>query len=75
MLAGGAQEEGLLGGAKVGLLHGRLSGDEKAAALAAFASGETPVLIATTVVEARRLRCQSGPAHTLVLSYGIIDTL
>ena len=53
MLAGGAQDEGLLGGAKVGLLHGRLSGDEKAAALAAFASGDTPVLIATTVVEVR----------------------
>ena len=49
----GAQEEGLLGGARVGLLHGRLGGDEKAAALAAFASGETPVLIATTVIEAR----------------------
>ena len=44
----------MLGGARVGLLHGRLSGDEKAAALAAFASGDTPVLISTTVVEVRK---------------------
>ena len=54
------QEEGLLGGAKVGLLHGRLSGDEKAAGLAAFASGETPVLISTTVIE---VRCTAPAAH------------
>ena len=41
---------------RYGLLHGRLSSEEKAAALNAFASGDTNVLIATTVVEAS-LRC------------------
>jgi ATP-dependent DNA helicase RecG len=35
----------------VGLLHGRLSGEEKDEALAAFAEGRTQVLITTTVVE------------------------
>lgn len=45
-------EGGVLGpGVSYGLLHGRLSGEEKADALAAFASGRTNVLIATTVVE------------------------
>lgn len=38
---------------RYGLLHGRLSSAEKAAALDAFASGATNLLIATTVVEAR----------------------
>jgi ATP-dependent DNA helicase RecG len=38
-------------GAKVGLAHGRLAGRDKEAALAAFASGATPLLVATTVVE------------------------
>ena len=36
---------------QMGLLHGRLNADEKAAALEAFADGRTPVLIATSVVE------------------------
>jgi len=35
----------------VGLLHGRLKSDEKEAAMAAFAGGETSVLVATTVIE------------------------
>ena len=36
---------------RYGLLHGRLGAEEKAAALEAFATGDTNVLIATTVVE------------------------
>ena len=36
---------------RVGLLHGRLKGPEKEAVMAAFASGETHVLVATTVIE------------------------
>jgi ATP-dependent DNA helicase RecG len=35
----------------VGLLHGRLSSAEKQAAIGAFASGKTQVLVSTTVVE------------------------
>jgi ATP-dependent DNA helicase RecG len=35
----------------VGLLHGRLSSKEKDAAMQAFRSGETPLLVATSVVE------------------------
>ena len=35
----------------VGLLHGRLSSAEKHAAIGAFASGQTQVLVSTTVVE------------------------
>ena len=40
-----------LGGAAVGLLHGRMSGEEKDQAIADFASGKTPVLVSTTVIE------------------------
>jgi len=36
---------------KVGLLHGRMKPDEKAATMAAFAAGEIAVLVATTVIE------------------------
>jgi ATP-dependent DNA helicase RecG len=36
---------------RVGLLHGRLSSDAKQQAIAAFANGETQVLVSTTVVE------------------------
>jgi ATP-dependent DNA helicase RecG len=36
---------------RVGLLHGRLAPDEKAAALGAFRRGELAALVATTVVE------------------------
>ncbi len=38
-------------GERVGLVHGRLSGAEKDAAIAAFAARETSVLVATTVIE------------------------
>ena len=40
-----------LGGAAVGLLHGRMTSEEKDRAIADFASGRTPVLVSTTVVE------------------------
>ncbi len=38
-------------GDRVGLVHGRMKGPEKDAAMAAFASGDTAVLVATTVIE------------------------
>ncbi len=38
-------------GPKVGLLHGRMKGPERDAAMARFKSGETTVLVATTVIE------------------------
>lgn len=38
-------------GARVGLVHGRMKAAEKDAAMAAFASGELDVLVATTVIE------------------------
>ncbi|WP_341361363.1 ATP-dependent DNA helicase RecG [Georgenia sp. M64] len=40
-----------LAGVAVGQMHGRLSGEEKDAAMRAFATGETPVLVSTTVIE------------------------
>ncbi len=36
---------------RIGLVHGRLKGEEKAAAMAAFAAGQIDVLVATTVIE------------------------
>ena len=36
---------------KVGLLHGRMSPEEKAAAINAFQTGEMQILVATTVIE------------------------
>ena len=36
---------------KVGLVHGRMKGPEKDAVMAAFASGDLAVLVATTVIE------------------------
>ena len=36
---------------RVGLIHGRMKPDEKAKTMAAFASGEIQVLVATTVIE------------------------
>lgn len=42
---------GALAGLGCGLIHGRLSAAKKAEALAAFRSGERPVLVATTVIE------------------------
>ncbi|GAB3284471.1 ATP-dependent DNA helicase RecG [Sinomonas notoginsengisoli] len=44
-------EEPALAGTRVGVLHGRLERTEKAAAMEAFASGSTDLLVATTVVE------------------------
>jgi ATP-dependent DNA helicase RecG len=41
----------LLPDVRVGLLHGRLRSAEKEAAMAAFARGETQLLVATTVIE------------------------
>ena len=38
-------------GPRVGLIHGRMKGPEKDAAMAAFASGDVRVLVATTVIE------------------------
>jgi ATP-dependent DNA helicase RecG len=38
-------------GAKVDLVHGRLKGTDKDAAMARFAAGETQLLVATTVIE------------------------
>jgi ATP-dependent DNA helicase RecG len=38
-------------GERVGLVHGRLSGAEKDAAIAAFAARDTSILVATTVIE------------------------
>ena len=38
-------------GAAVGLVHGRMKGPEKDAAMAAFQTGETRILVATTVIE------------------------
>jgi len=38
-------------GEKVGLVHGRMKGAERDAAMAKFKSGETKVLVATTVIE------------------------
>jgi len=40
-----------LSGLRVGLVHGRLKADEKAATMAAFAGGDIDVLVATTVIE------------------------
>ncbi|HLN17775.1 MAG TPA: ATP-dependent DNA helicase RecG [Acidimicrobiales bacterium] len=43
--------EGVLAGLSLGLLHGQMAPAEKEAAMAAFRSGEQPVLVATTVIE------------------------
>ncbi|MEV7972290.1 ATP-dependent DNA helicase RecG [Cellulomonas sp. NPDC089187] len=40
-----------LGGVPVGVLHGRMTPEEKERALADFAAGTVPVLVSTTVVE------------------------
>ncbi len=43
--------KGALSGIAVGLLHGRMPPEERSRAMADFASGRTPVLVTTTVVE------------------------
>ncbi len=40
-----------LGEDRVGLVHGRMPGPEKDAVMAAFAAGDVPLLVATTVIE------------------------
>ncbi len=42
---------GELAGLRLGLMHGRLSGDEKDAVMTAFRAGEVDVLVCTTVIE------------------------
>ena len=42
---------GPLAGVRVGVLHGQLPSDAKEATMAAFATGELDVLVATTVIE------------------------
>ena len=42
---------GPLAGLRLGLMHGRLSADEKDAVMAAFRAGEIDVLVCTTVIE------------------------
>jgi ATP-dependent DNA helicase RecG len=42
---------GPLKGLRLGILHGRLSGDEKEATMQAFSKGEIDVLVSTTVIE------------------------
>ncbi|KMO81038.1 DNA helicase RecG [Mycolicibacterium chubuense] len=44
-------QHGPLAGVRLGLMHGRLSGDEKDAVMAAFRAGEIDVLVCTTVIE------------------------
>jgi ATP-dependent DNA helicase RecG len=43
--------EGHLAGLRVGVLHGRLAGDDKDAVMRDFAAGKVDVLVATTVIE------------------------
>jgi ATP-dependent DNA helicase RecG len=43
--------DGYLAGLRVGVLHGRLAGDEKDAVMRDFAAGKVDVLVATTVIE------------------------
>lgn len=43
-------------GVQCGLLHGRMSADEKQAAIGRFVSGETPVLVSTSLVEASEVQ-------------------
>ncbi|WP_062079129.1 ATP-dependent DNA helicase RecG [Demequina globuliformis] len=40
-----------LAGVRIGAMHGRLSAEDKDAVMAAFAGGEVPVLVSTTVIE------------------------
>jgi ATP-dependent DNA helicase RecG len=42
---------GELSGLCIGLVHGRLRGEDKAAVMAGFAAGEVDLLVATTVIE------------------------
>jgi ATP-dependent DNA helicase RecG len=44
-------KHGPLTGLRMGLMHGRLSGDEKDAVMTSFRAGEVDVLVCTTVIE------------------------
>ena len=44
-------QTGPLAGLRLGLMHGRLSGDEKDLVMASFRAGEIDVLVCTTVIE------------------------
>lgn len=44
-------QRGPLAGLRLGLMHGRLSGDEKDAVMTAFRAGDIDVLVCTTVIE------------------------
>jgi ATP-dependent DNA helicase RecG len=44
-------QESVFRAARVGLLHGRMKGDEKERTMAAFKAGEIQVLVSTTVIE------------------------
>jgi ATP-dependent DNA helicase RecG len=44
-------KSGLFSDVRIALIHGRMKSDEKDAAMASFKSGETRVLISTTVIE------------------------
>lgn len=45
------REEPALAGIEIGVMHGRMTGEEKDAAMADFVSGRAPVLVTTTVIE------------------------
>ena len=55
LVAARSLEEGLsrtrLGAGKIGVLHGQMSDDEKKSALDRFRSGQTPIVVASTVIE------------------------
>jgi len=44
-------QQGALSGLKLGLLHGRMSSDDKEVTMARFKRGEIQILVATTVIE------------------------
>ena len=46
-----ARRDPRFAGVGIGVLHGRMRPEEKEAAMAAFASGATPILVCTTVIE------------------------
>ncbi len=50
-LLSGPLSSGPMAGVSIGLLHGRLSAEEKDRTMQAFAAGEIDVLVATTVIE------------------------
>ena len=53
---------------RLGLLHGRMKPADKTAAMTAFAQGDTPVLVSTSVVEVRETACWLLPCATLVVA-------